>query len=131
MEATKAFAREHGYVETIFGWAYPLPEINASNPQIRAFNKRSAINAPIQGAASDIIRRAMIRMGPPLKEAGLSAGMLLQIHDELIFELPEYEVEKTIPVVCKVMEQAVMPSVSLSVPLKVAARAAKNWDESH
>ena len=131
MEKTKAFAHEHGYVETIFGSRAHYPEINASNPQIRAFNERAAINAPIQGAAADIIRRAMIKMDAALNSEKLSAKMLLQVHDELIFEVPEQEVEKTISVVKNVMENATMPAVSLSVPLKVDARAAKNWDEAH
>ncbi|GAB1580619.1 DNA polymerase I [Phyllobacterium phragmitis] len=131
MDATKAFAREHGYVETIFGRRAHYPEIRSSNPQMRAFNERAAINAPIQGSAADIIRRAMIRMDDALAEAGLSARMLLQVHDELVFEAPDEEVDKTIPVVRHVMENAAMPAVSLSVPLQVDARAAQNWDEAH
>ncbi|RCL03060.1 MAG: DNA polymerase I [Candidatus Tokpelaia sp. JSC189] len=131
IEKTKAFVREHGYIETIFGRRVHYPEINSSNPQVRAFNERSAINASMQGAAADIIRRAMIRMDGALKKAALSAALLLQVHDELVFELPESEVEKTIPVVCDVMEQAAMPAVNISVLLKVEARAAKNWDEAH
>jgi len=131
MEATKAFAREHGYVETIFGRRAHYPDIKASNPQVRAFNERAAINAPIQGAAADIIRRAMIRMEDALEKEKLAARMLLQVHDELIFEVPENEVEKTIALVREVMENAAMPAVSLSVPLKVDARAAHNWDEAH
>ncbi|WP_343313325.1 DNA polymerase I [Brucella sp. BE17] len=131
MEATKAFAREHGYVETIFGRRAHYPEIRASNPQVRAFNERAAINAPIQGSAADIIRRAMIRMEEALETETLAARMLLQVHDELIFEVPDTEVEKTIPVVRTIMENAAMPAVSLSVPLHVDARAAHNWDEAH
>ena len=131
MEATKAFAREHGYVETIFGRRAHYPDIRASNPQIRAFNERAAINAPIQGSAADIIRRAMIRMEDALSQEKLAARMLLQVHDELIFEVPDNEVEKTIPVVRHVMENAAMPAVSLAVPLHVDARAAHNWDEAH
>lgn len=131
MEATKVFAREHGYVETIFGRRAHYPEIRSSNPQMRAFNERAAINAPIQGSAADIIRHAMIRMDDALADAGLSARMLLQVHDELIFEAPESEVEKTIPLVRHIMENAAMPAVSLSVPLQVDARAARNWDEAH
>ncbi|MDT6939965.1 DNA polymerase I [Brucella pseudogrignonensis] len=131
MEATKAFAREHGYVETIFGRRAHYPDIKASNPQVRAFNERAAINAPIQGSAADVIRRAMIRMEKALADEKLAARMLLQVHDELIFEVPENEVEKTIPVVRHVMENAAMPAVSLSVPLQVDARAAHNWDEAH
>ncbi|MGU3574277.1 DNA polymerase I [Brucellaceae bacterium C25G] len=131
MDATKEFAREHGYVETIFGRRAHYPEIKASNAQIRAFNERAAINAPIQGSAADIIRRAMVRMEDALEVAGLSARMLLQVHDELIFETPEEEVEKAIPVIRDIMENAAMPAVSLSVPLQVDARAAHNWDEAH
>ncbi len=131
MEKTKAFAHEHGFVETIFGRRAHYPDINSKSAQVRAFNERAAINAPIQGAAADIIRRAMIKMDDALKEAGLSAKMLLQVHDELIFELPENEVEKTTALVKNVMENATMPALSLSVPLKVDARAAKNWDEAH
>ncbi len=106
MEATKAFAREHGYVETIFGRRAHYPDIRASNPQVRAFNERAAINAPIQGSAADIIRRAMIRMEDALENEKLAARMLLQVHDELIFEVPENEVEKTIPLVRHIMENA-------------------------
>lgn len=131
MEKTKAFAHEHGYVETIFGRRAHYPDINSKSAQVRAFNERAAINAPIQGAAADIIRRAMIKMDDALKNAGLSAKMLLQVHDELIFELPETEVEKTTAVVKNIMENATMPALALSVPLKVDARAAKNWDEAH
>jgi DNA polymerase I len=131
MESTKAFARQHGYVETIFGRRAHYPEIRSSNPQHRAFNERAAINAPIQGSAADIIRRAMVRMEPALDKAKLSARMLLQVHDELIFETAEDEVEATIPVIREVMENAAMPAISLSVPLHVDARAADNWDEAH
>ena len=131
MEKTKAFAHEHGYVETIFGRRAHYPDINSKNAQVRAFNERAAINAPIQGAAADIIRRAMVKMDNALEKAGLSAKMLLQVHDELIFELPEDEVEKTTALVKTVMENATMPALALTVPLKVDARAAKNWDEAH
>ncbi|MCX8278617.1 DNA polymerase I [Phyllobacterium sp. 0TCS1.6C] len=131
MEATKAFARQHGYVETIFGRRAHYPEIRSSNPQLRAFNERAAINAPIQGSAADIIRRAMVRMDAALADARLSARMLLQVHDELVFETAEDEVEATLPIIRQVMENAAMPAVSLSVPLQVDARAAHNWDEAH
>jgi DNA polymerase-1 len=131
MEETKAFARENGYVETIFGRRAHYPEIRASNPSVRANNERAAINAPIQGSAADIIRRAMVRMDDALAKAGLSARMLLQVHDELIFETTEAEAEATMPVVRAVMENAAMPAVALRVPLQVDARAAHNWDEAH
>ncbi|MCO6049477.1 DNA polymerase I [Mesorhizobium sp. RP14(2022)] len=131
IEGTKKRARDRLYVETIFGRRAYYPEIKASNPQTRAFNERAAINAPIQGSAADIIRRAMIRMDDALKQEKLGARMLLQVHDELIFEAPEKEVDETIRIVRAVMEDAAMPAVSLSVPLQVDARAADNWDEAH
>ncbi|MCZ8547082.1 DNA polymerase I [Mesorhizobium qingshengii] len=131
IEETKAYAREHGFVETIFGRRIHYPEIRSSNPSVRAFNERASINARLQGTAADIIRRAMVRMDEALEKAKLSARMLLQVHDELIFETIEAEVEATIPVVRHVMENAAMPAVSMSVPLHVDARAANNWDEAH
>ncbi|HZX85094.1 MAG TPA: DNA polymerase I, partial [Reyranella sp.] len=131
MDETRNFAREHGYVETLFGRRCHYPDIAAKNPSIRAFNERAAINARLQGSAADIIRRAMVRMEAALAGAKLSARMLLQVHDELIFEVPDDEIEATIPVVRAVMEQAPMPALSMKVPLKVDARAALNWDEAH
>ncbi|MGL5168556.1 MAG: DNA polymerase I [Afipia sp.] len=131
MDATRDFCREHGYVETIFGRKCHYPDIKASNPSIRSFNERAAINARLQGSAADIIRRAMIRMEDVLAEKKLSAQMLLQVHDELIFEVPDDEVAKTLPVVQHVMQDAPFPAVALSVPLHVDARAANNWDEAH
>jgi DNA polymerase-1 len=131
MESTKKFAREHGYVETIFGRRCHYPQIASSNPSERAFNERAAINAPIQGTAADIIRRAMIRMEDALDSAKLKANMLLQVHDELIFEVPDDEVEATIKVVKRIMIDAPHPAVQLAVPLQVDARAALNWDEAH
>lgn len=131
MEATKKFVREHGYIETIFGRKAHYPAIHSKNPSERAFMERAAINAPIQGSAADIIRRAMIRMEAALAAKRLSARMLLQVHDELIFEVPEKEVDQTIPVIQRVMIDAPAPALSLSVPLQVDARAAANWDEAH
>ncbi|MDB5524674.1 MAG: polI [Rhizobium sp.] len=131
MEASKAKARDLGYVETIFGRRIHYPDIKSSNPSVRAFNERASINAPIQGSAADVIRRAMIQMEPALDAAKVNARMLLQVHDELIFEASEAEAEKAIPVIRHVMENAAMPAVSMSVPLAVDARAAKNWDEAH
>ena len=131
MEATKAFCRAHGYVATLFGRRAHYPDIKASNASVRAFNERAAINAPLQGSAADIIRRAMIRIEPALDEAKLSAKMLLQVHDELVFEVPDGEVAAMIPIVCRVMIDAAMPAVALKVPLQVDARAAANWDEAH
>jgi DNA polymerase-1 len=131
MDETRDFCREHGYVLTLFGRKCHYPDIKASNGSIRAFNERAAINARLQGSAADIIRRAMMRMEGELAQAKLSAQMLLQVHDELIFEVPEGEVAKTIPIVKRVMEKAPEPAISLHVPLQVDARAADNWDEAH
>jgi DNA polymerase I len=131
MDDTKAYAHEHGYVETIFGRRCHFPRIKSPNPSERAFLERAAINAPIQGSAADIIRRAMIRMMPALHDAKLKARMLLQVHDELIFEVPDSEVEKTLTVVKAIMEKAPEPALQLTVPLQVDARAALNWDEAH
>ena len=131
MNATKALARERGYVETLFGRRIHIPAIKEKNPSRRAFGDRAAINAPIQGTAADIIKRAMIRIPPALETAQLSARMLLQVHDELLFEVPDAEVEKTIAVVREVMENANLPAVSLSVPLVADAGVGANWDEAH
>jgi DNA polymerase I len=131
MDETKIFAKKNGYVLTLFGRKCHYPEIAASNASIRAFNERAAINARLQGTAADIIRRVMVRMEAALVKHRLAAQMLLQVHDELVFEVPEGEVEKTLPVVKKVMEDAPLPALSLSVPLQVDARAAHNWDEAH
>jgi DNA polymerase I len=131
MEAMKAEARRTGYVKTLFGRKVHYPEINTKNPSLRGNYERAAINAPIQGSAADIIRRAMIRMAAALEEAGLSARMLLQVHDELVFEAPEAEAEKTMEVAQEIMERAPEPALKLKVPLKVDARAAANWEAAH
>ncbi|WP_316203892.1 DNA polymerase I [Bradyrhizobium sp. SZCCHNS3051] len=131
MDATREFCRKHGYVTTLFGRKCHYPEIKASNASVRAFNERAAINARLQGTAADIIRRAMIRVEEALAQKKLSAQMLLQVHDELIFEVPNDEVAATLPVVQHVMQDAPFPAVLLSVPLHVDARAADNWDEAH
>jgi DNA polymerase-1 len=131
MEAMKAEARRQGYVKTLFGRKVHYPEINTKNPSLRGNFERAAINAPIQGSAADIIRRAMIRMGSALAEAGLSARMLMQVHDELVFEAPEAEVDKTMEVAQAVMEKAPEPALKLKVPLKVDARAGDNWEAAH
>jgi DNA polymerase-1 len=131
IEESKKYAKENGYVVTLFGRKCHYPDIRASNPSIRSFNERAAINARLQGSAADIIRRAMIRMEDALAQHKLAAQMLLQVHDELVFEVPDAEVEKTLPVVKKVMEDAPLPAVSLSVPLRVEAHAADNWDAAH
>ncbi len=132
MERTKTYAHEHGYVETMFGRRIHYPEINTKNPSMRGFLERAAINAPIQGSAADIIRRAMIRMPAALASAKLEATtMLLQVHDELVFEVREAEIEKAVPVVRSVMEKAAEPAVQFSVPIRVDAKAADNWEAAH
>ncbi len=131
MDETKAFAKKNGYVLTLFGRKCHYPEIAHSNASIRAFNERASINARLQGTAADIIRRAMVRMEAALAKKKLNAQMLLQVHDELVFEVPDDEVDKTLPVVKSVMEEAPMPALSLSVPLAVEAHAANNWEEAH
>ncbi|SDR26060.1 DNA polymerase I [Pseudovibrio sp. Tun.PSC04-5.I4] len=131
MEETKKFVHENGYVETIFGRRAHYPDVNTKNPNMRQFYERAAINAPIQGSAADILRRAMVRMDEVLKTAGLDAQMLLQVHDELIFELPEEQAEETKKLVISTMEKATEPVLQLSVPLKVEAEAANNWEEAH
>lgn len=131
MDETRDFCRANGYVTTLFGRKCHYPDIKASNASVRSFNERAAINARLQGTAADIIRRAMIRMEDALTEKKLSAQMLLQVHDELIFEVPDNEVAATLPVVQHVMQDAPFPAVVLSLPLQVDARAANNWDEAH
>ena len=131
MEATKKLVRAQGYVTTIFGRKCHYPRINSANPSERAFNERAAINAPIQGSAADIIRRAMVRMEAAFAAQKLSAQMLLQVHDELIFEVADAEVDATIAVARQIMVDAAHPAVQMSVPLHVDARAAQNWDEAH
>ena len=131
MEAVKQEAHAQGYVSTLFGRRIYLREIDSKIPARRAFAERAAINAPIQGSAADIIRRAMIAMPPVLKKKAPKSRMLLQVHDELIFEAPESETDKLMQNVREVMQNACAPRLSLSVPLVVEAQAAKNWDEAH
>jgi len=131
MDRTKQMARTQGFVTTIFGRKVHIPAVKSKSAAERAFGDRAAINAPIQGAAADVMRRAMIRMPAVLEAAGLSTRMLLQVHDELVFEAPEAEAEAAIAVIKKVMERAAEPAVALSVPLVVEARAAANWDDAH
>jgi DNA polymerase-1 len=132
MERTKKFAHEHGYVETVFGRRVHYPEINTKNPSMRGFLERAAINAPIQGSAADIIRRAMVRMPAALEASSLDGTtMLLQVHDELVFEAKEAEVQTAIEVVRRVMEKAPEPAVRFSVPIRVDAKAADNWEAAH
>ena len=130
MEEAKAEAREHGFITTIMGRKCHIKGIRDSNQMSRAFAERQAINAPIQGAAADIMRRAMIKMPDAIK-AVEGARLLLQVHDELVFEVPENAAEKLIEVVVPTMETAHKPAIDISVPLLVEANAAKNWNDAH
>ncbi|WP_303704628.1 DNA polymerase I [Celeribacter baekdonensis] len=128
MDDTVAFAKEHLYVQTLFGRKIHTPEIATKGPQA-GFAKRAAINAPIQGAAADIIRRAMVRMPDAIRD--LPASMLLQVHDELIFEVDEDACDQVIDVVKDVMKNAAYPAVVLDVPIEVDAGIGNNWAEAH
>jgi DNA polymerase-1 len=131
MDSMKAFAREHGFVETKFGRKVHIQAIRDKNPAMRSFGERAAINAPIQGTAADVIKRAMARLRPALEKADSPARMLLQVHDELVFEVPEDAVEKTAELVREVMEGAAAPTLNLSVPLVADAGWGKSWAEAH
>ncbi|HEX5376928.1 MAG TPA: DNA polymerase I, partial [Phenylobacterium sp.] len=131
MDRMQQQVRSQAFVTTIFGRKVNIPAVYSKSQAERAFGDRAAINAPIQGAAADVMRRAMIRMPAALESAGLEAKMLLQVHDELVFEAPEAEADALIKVAKQVMERAAEPAVSISVPLVVEARAAANWDDAH
>jgi DNA polymerase-1 len=120
-------ARENGYVTTLLGRRRFLPDINHSNASIRQFAERMAINTPIQGTAADIIKIAMVRIFGKLKAGRYSAAMIMQVHDELVLEVPAREREGAIEVVKSGMEEV----VHLEVPLKVDIAFGKNWDEAH
>ena len=131
MNDAREFAREHLYVETLFGRRIHIEQIGASNQAMRGFSERQAINAPIQGSAADIIKRAMICLPAELAAQGLAADMLLQVHDELIFEVPKEQAEQSVQLIKSVMENAASPVVQLSVPLVVDAGIADSWSEAH
>ena len=126
METIVAEARQKDYVETLFHRRRYLPEIHSSNFNIRSFAERTAMNSPIQGTAADILKVAMIELDRELKERNFQAKLLLQVHDELIFEVPAEEVESLQSLVEEVMENA----VSLSVPLKADSNIGNNWYEA-
>ena len=130
MDRTKEIAKRQGHVETLFGRRIHTPEINAKGPRA-SFAYRAAINAPIQGTAADVIRRAMIRVPAALAAEGLSARMLLQVHDELLFEAPEAEAQATLAAVKRVMEGAAHPAVHLDVPLTVEGGVGATWGAAH
>jgi DNA polymerase I len=131
MNRMKIECREKGYVETLLGRRCHIPAIRDTNAMHRAYAEREAINAPLQGSAADIILRAMIRLPPALDAAGLSARLLLQVHDELVLEAPAEEAEPTAELVKTVMEGAPLPVLELAVPLVVETGMATNWDEAH
>ena len=134
---TMETVRERGYSQTLFGRKTWFPRINSKNQAERQGSERAAVNAPIQGTSADIIKRAMARMGPALAEASLKPDapdgvrMLLQVHDELVFEMPEGLVEQAKPVIRSVMADAAGPAVELSVPLGVEIGTGRNWDDAH
>jgi len=120
-------AREKGFVSTLFNRRRYLPDIRHANRVIKAEAERMAINTPIQGTAADLIKMAMITIHSRLKKDGFRSRMLLQVHDELVFEVPEEELESIMPMIRREMEE-VYP---LDVPLKVDINMGKNWDEAH
>jgi DNA polymerase-1 len=127
MDNTRAQAREMGYVETVFGRRLYLPDIRSGNPQLRQYAERSAINAPMQGTAADIIKRAMIGVDAWCRSERARARLIMQVHDELVLEVPEDEVEAVSAAVTEHMVSA----AQLSVPLRVELGTGSNWDEAH
>ena len=127
MDQTKQDARDKGYVTTLYGRKCHTPGIDKKNAAHRSFAERAAINAPIQGGAADIIKRAMIKLPGTLADAKLGARMLLQVHDELIFEVPKAELDATARLVKETMESV----AHLDVPLIVDTGHGANWDEAH
>ena len=131
MDEAKQFAKVNHYVETLFGRRIHIPQIEDKNQAVRAFAERQAINAPIQGSAADIIKRAMIRLPAALHAGNIDADMLLQVHDELIFEVPEDQTDKAVAAITRIMEEAAAPVLSLKVPLVAEAGIADSWAEAH
>jgi DNA polymerase-1 len=127
MDATRARAREQGYVETLFGRRLYVPEINAGNQQRRQAAERTAINAPMQGTAADIIKRAMITVDAWLRSSGVDALLIMQVHDELVFEVAE----SAVPEVAKEVTAIMIGAAELHVPLLVDVGIGENWDEAH
>ena len=127
IEDTKASARETGYVETLFGRRRYIPDINSKNGTLRALAERNAVNAPIQGTSADIIKMAMIEVDKSMTQAGLKSRMVLQIHDELVFDAVGEEIDELRGIVIDKMENV----VKLSVPITVECNYGKNWLEAH
>ena len=127
MESTREFAREHGFVETVYGRRLYLPDINASNHNVKQYAERTAINAPMQGTAADIIKRAMIEVDRWLTTQSSSTRMIMQVHDELVFEVESSQVEQTQLKVCEIMQSV----ADLQIPLIVDAASGENWSAAH
>ena len=127
MDSTREKAKQQGYVETIFGRRLYLPEINAANTQRRQYAERTAINAPMQGSAADIIKRAMIDIHRWLEQSELDARMIMQVHDELVFEVRQVDI---IPL-CEQLRQRMAGAAELKVPLVVDIGTGENWDQAH
>jgi DNA polymerase-1 len=127
MDDTRVKAREVGYVETVFGRRLYLPDIRSGNPQLRQYAERSAINAPMQGTAADIIKRAMIAVHAWCARADSPARLVMQVHDELVLEVRAEAIDE----VTRLVRDRMVNAATLSVPLKVDARAGANWDEAH
>ncbi len=127
MENTRQQAADTGFVETVFGRRLYLPEINARNAQRRQAAERTAINAPMQGTAADIIKRAMLSVHQQLQQDNVDAHMIMQVHDELVFEVAQESLEKTVEIV----ENHMTIAAKLQVPLEVEVGIGANWDEAH
>jgi DNA polymerase-1 len=127
MDETRRSARDLGYVTTVFGRRLYLPDINARNAALRQYAERSAINAPMQGTAADIIKRAMLGVDSWLAANGGGARLIMQVHDELVIEAPEAAIDRVRPAVIRIMESA----AELAVPLRVDSGVGANWDEAH
>src|SRR5690606_13496271 len=127
MNETIEFAREHGYVETLLKRRRYLRDINSANQTVRGFAERNAINAPIQGSAADMIKVAMIGIHREIKERGLQGKMTMQVHDELVFDVPRSEV----PMFRELIERQMKQALQLSVPIQVDIGESTNWLEAH
>jgi DNA polymerase-1 len=127
MDETRRLAHEQGFVETVFGRRLYLPEIGSRNQAMRQYAERSAINAPMQGTAADIIKRAMIAIDAWLRDSAAAARLIMQVHDELVFEVPEADV----PALTAAVRECMVNAASLSVPLRVDVGSGLNWEEAH
>ena len=131
MDNTHDFARNNGFVRTVFGRKCYIPGINDRNPMRRAGAERQAINAPIQGAAADIIKRAMNVVYKKLYDNNIDAKLILQVHDELVFECLKSDVDNLVPLIKEIMINAPKPAFNMKVPLQVEVGIGNNWDEAH